>query len=110
MAVIAKPLIPTKDAEAVQTTQYIADGARAIIDKLTAHNHSESNATITVHLVNAAAPAANSNIVVKKMLAASETYTFPEVVGHVLGAADFISTIASAGSAISIRASGREIT
>jgi hypothetical protein len=48
-------------------------------------------------------------VVKTKTLQPSETYTFPEVVGHVLAPSGFISTIASAGAAISIRASGREV-
>jgi hypothetical protein len=45
-----------------------------------------------------------------KTLQASEVYTFPELVGQVLGAGDFISTIAGTGSAINMRVSGREVT
>ena len=42
--------------------------------------------------------------------APNETYTFPEIVGQVLANGGFISTIASAANALTIRASGREIT
>jgi hypothetical protein len=45
-----------------------------------------------------------------KTLQASEVYTFPELVGQVLGSGDFISTIAGTASAINIRVSGREVT
>jgi hypothetical protein len=45
-----------------------------------------------------------------KTLAAAEVYTFPEIVGQVLVAGGFISTIAGAASAINIRASGREVS
>jgi hypothetical protein len=45
-----------------------------------------------------------------KTLQASEVYTFPELVGQVLGAGDFISTIAGTASAINMRVSGREVT
>jgi hypothetical protein len=45
-----------------------------------------------------------------KSLAASEVYTFPELVGQILPNTAFISTIASAASAINMRVSGREIT
>jgi hypothetical protein len=45
-----------------------------------------------------------------KTLQASEVYTFPELVGQVLGVGDFISTIAGTASAINIRVSGREVT
>jgi hypothetical protein len=49
-------------------------------------------------------------IVKAKTLQAGETYTFPEIVGQILGSGAFISTIAGTGSAINIRASGREVT
>jgi len=66
---------------------------------------------LSVNLVTSAGSAGDLNLVVKtKSLAAGETYTFPEIVGQVLAPSGFISTIASAATSISIRASGREIT
>lgn len=111
MTVTVKPLIAAKTAENTQTTQYTASGVTAIIDKLTATNYSASAATISVNLVTSGGSAGNDNLIVKtKTLQASETYTFPEVVGHVLAPGGFISTIAGTASAINIRASGREVT
>jgi hypothetical protein len=111
MTVTVKVLIPAKTAESTQTTQYTATGVTAIIDKFTATNYSASAATISVNLVTAAGSAGDSNLIVKtKTLQASETYTFPELVGHVLAPSGFISTIAGTASAINIRASGREVT
>ena len=111
MTVSIKVLIPAKTAENSQTTQYIAAGVNAIIDKFTATNYSANAATISVNLVTAAGSASNDNLIVKtKTLQASETYTFPELVGHVLSPSGFISTIAGTTSAINIRASGREVT
>jgi hypothetical protein len=110
MTVTVRVLVPAKSAEATQTTQYTAAGVSAIIDKFTATNHSASAASISVHLSSGGA-ASNDNLIVKsKTLQASESYTFPEIVGHVLAAGGLISTIASAASAITIRASGREVT
>ena len=111
MTVMLKVLIPAKTAEDAQTTQYISPGVSTVIDKFTAINYSGSAASISVHLVTASGAASNDNIVVKsKTLQASETYTFPEIVGHILSPSGYISTIASVASAISIRASGREVT
>jgi hypothetical protein len=111
MTVTVKVLIPAKTAEATQTTQYTANGVTTIIDKFTATNYSASAATISVNLVTAAGSAGNDNLIVKtKTLQASETYTFPEIVGQVLSPGAFISTIAGTASAINIRASGREVT
>jgi hypothetical protein len=111
MTVTVKVLVPAKTAENTQTTQYTASGVTAIIDKFTATNYSAAAATISVNLVTAAGSAGNDNLIVKtKTLQPSETYTFPELVGHVLALSGFISTIAGTASAINIRVSGREVT
>jgi hypothetical protein len=111
MTVTVKVLVPAKTAENSQTTQYTANGVTAIIDKFTATNYSATAATISVNLVTATGSASNDNLIVKtKTLQPSETYTFPELVGHVLAPSGFISTIAGTASAINIRVSGREVT
>jgi hypothetical protein len=90
---------------------YTATGVTAIIDKVTATNYSAAAATISVNLVTAGGTAGNNDLIVKtKTLQASETYTFPELVGHVLNPGGFISTIAGTASAINIRVSGRVVT
>lgn len=111
MTVSVKVLVPAKYAEATQTTQYTATGVTAIIDKFTATNINTAAATISVNLVTSAGSAGNTNLITKtKTLQPSEVYTFPELVGQVLGSGDFISTIAGTASAINIRVSGREVT
>lgn len=111
MAVNISNIIPAKTAEATQTTQYTSNGVQTIIDKFTATNYSGSAATISVNLVTASGSAGNDNLIVKtKTLQPAETYTFPELVGHVLPNNGFISTIAGTGSAINIRASGRLVS
>ena len=111
MSVTVKVLIPAKTAENAQTTQYTATGVTTIIDKFTATNYSANAATISVNLVTSADTAGNQNLIVKtKTLQATESYTFPELVGHVLAPGGSISTIAGTASAINIRASGREVT
>lgn len=112
MTVTAKPIINAKTAENSQTTQYTAGtGVRTIIDKFTATNYSGSAAVLSINLVTTGDTAGNQNLIIKeKSLAAGETYTFPEIVGHVLSAGGFISTLAGTASAINIRACGREVT
>lgn len=111
MAVLAVNIIPAVSAENAQTTQYTAaSGVTTIIDKFTATNYSTSMANISVNLVAPSGVTGNNNLIVKtKTLQAGETYTFPEIVGHVLPSGGYISTLASASSCINIRASGREI-
>jgi hypothetical protein len=83
----------------------------AIIDKFTATNYSAAAATISINLVTQFDSSGNQNLIIKnKTLLPSETYTFPELVGHVLQPGGFISTIAGTASAINIRSSGREVS
>jgi hypothetical protein len=111
MTVTVKVLIPAKIAEATQVTQYTANGVTTIIDKFTATNYNTSAATISVNLVTVSGSAGNANLITKtKTLQPAEVYTFPEIVGQVLGAGDFISTIAGTATSINIRASGREVS
>jgi hypothetical protein len=111
MSVFISNIIPAKIAEASQTTQYTSTGVQTIIDKFTATNYSASAATISVNLVTPADTAGNQNLIVKaKTLQPSETYTFPELVGHVLPVSGFISTIAGTATSINIRASGRLVS
>ena len=111
MTVTVKVLVPAQTANNSQSTVYTATGGTAIIDKFTATNYSATAATISVNLVTSGGAAGNDNLIVKtKTLQAAETYTFPELVGHVLAPSGFISTIAGTASAINIRVSGREVT
>lgn len=109
MTVTARPIVQSKEAEAADTTQYTAPaGVRCILDRFTACNTSGSQRTLTVRLVPADGAPGAANQAAAKVLQPGEAYTFPEVVGHVLAAGDFISTLAS-GAGVAIRASGREV-
>lgn len=111
MTVSIKVLIPAKQAENAQTTQYTATNCKAIIDKFTITNTSVGNVTISVNLVTSGgAPAASNLIMDTRSIAPDETYTCPELIGQALESGGFISTIASAATSLTIRASGREIT
>ena len=111
MAVSIKVLIPAKQAQNTQATQYIAVNCKAIIDKFTATNTTAGNVTISVNLVTSGGAADVTNLIVDaRAIAPDETYTFPELVGQSLESGGFISTIASAATSLTIRASGREIT
>lgn len=110
MAVTPKVLIPAKQAEAVQTAQYTANAVKAIIDKFTVTNTSGSNVTLSVNIIpNLGSAGADNLIMDARTIAPDETYTCPELVGQVLEAGNFISTLASAATSLTIRCSGREI-
>lgn len=113
MTVTAKTLIDPLQAANAQTTQYTspATGKGTILDKFTGTNTTAAAAVLTVNLVKAAGAAAATNVISSAVsIAPGASYTFPELVGHVLGAGDFISTLAGTAAAITIRASGRELS
>lgn len=109
MAITVSNIIAPKEAEGTQVTQYTSPtSSETIIDKFTATNTSAGALTISVNLVTLADTAGDQNLIVElKSIQPGESYLFPEIVGHTLDAGDFISTIASAGTGMTIRASGR---
>jgi hypothetical protein len=111
MTVTVKVLIPAKQAEGSQTTQYTATNVKAIIDKFTVTNTSANNVTFSCNLVTVTGSAATSNLIIDaRTIVPDETYTCPELVGQALDVGGFISTLAGAGTSLTIRASGREIS
>jgi hypothetical protein len=79
MTVTVKVLIPAKQAENVQTTQYTASNCKTIIDKITATNTSASNVSISVNLVTSGGSPGTSNLITDtRNISPDETYTFPE--------------------------------
>lgn len=112
MSVTAKALFQALQAQNAETTQYAAPtGTRTIVDKFTGTNTTGVAATLTIKLVASGGAAGAANTIVSaKVLQPGESYTFPEVVGHVLNPGDFISTLAGTAAAITIRASGREVS
>jgi hypothetical protein len=111
MTVTVKTLIPPKQLEATQTTQYTATVVKAIIDKATVTNTDTVNRTFSVNIVQSGGSATNANLIIDdRTVIPGETYLCPELVGHELDPGAFISTIASAATALTLRVSGREIT
>lgn len=111
MTVTVKNIVPRKQAENAQTAQYTAVNCKTIIDKFTVTNTSGANVNFSANLVAASGAAGNDNLVMKtRAIAPNETYPCPELVGQVLEAGGFISTLAGAATSLTISASGREIT
>jgi len=111
MSVTVKNIIPRKQIENAQTAQYTAQNCKTIIDKFTVTNTSASNVSFSCNLVAESDVAGDGNLVVKaRVLAPNETYTCPELVGQSLESGGFISTLAGAAAALTVSASGREIT
>ena len=111
MTVTVAVLVPPKQMESSQTTQYTATSVRAIIDKATVTNTDTVARTFSVNLVTSGGAAGNGNLVIDtRSVQPDETYLCPELVGQVLAPGGFISTTASAATALTLRVSGREIT
>ena len=112
MTVIVKVLVQPLQLAVAATTQYtVPTGTRTIIDKATVTNTDTSNRTFSVNLVTSGGSASNANLVIDtRAVVPDETYLCPELIGQVLGPGDFISTTASAATALTLRISGREVT
>lgn len=112
MATTVTTLVPSKFAENSQTTQYTAAaGTKVVIDKFTVTNNGAASATLSVNLVPSGDTAGDENRIINaKAVTPGECYTCPEVVGHDLVPGEFISTLASAASTLTIRVSGRVAT
>ena len=111
MAVTLKVLVPPKQLENAQTTQYTATNVKAIIDKATVTNTSANNVTLSVNLVTSGGSAGSANLIMDtRTIVPDETYLCPELVGQVLEAGSFISTIAGAATSLTMRVSGREVS
>ena len=111
MTVTVKTLVPPKQMEGVQTTQYTATAAKALIDKATVTNTDTVNRTFSVNLVQSGGVAGNANLIINdRTVVPGETYLCPELVGQELDPGAFISTVASNATSLTLRISGREIT
>ena len=111
MTVTVRVLVPPLQLQNAQTTQYTATNVRAIIDKATVTNTDTTARTFSVNIVTSGGVAGNSNLVIDtRSVQPDETYLCPELVGQAIEAGGFISTIASAATALTFRVSGREIT
>ena len=112
MSVLATVLVEPLQMSATQTVVYTAPpSTRVIIDKATVTNTDAIVRSFSVNLVPDGDTPGNDNLIVDtKAVLPGETYNCPELVGHVLLPGTEISAIATLGSALTLRISGREIT
>lgn len=110
MSVSVVCLLESKAIEATQTTQYTSTSQKTIIDKCTVKNNDTAVRTIDIGIVKSGGTAGAASSTVFKSLQAGETYTFPEIVGHILEAGDFISTLGSVANMLIMRISGRAVS
>lgn len=110
-------ITPRTFSESVQLTAsaatYVAAVAagRILIDKFTLVNTDTVPRTATVHIIASGGAASTANMIIQaKGLQAGETYTCPEIVGHVLEPGAFIQALASTTTVINLRVSGRLVS
>lgn len=100
-------LVEAGTAALAETTIYTSPaGTRTIIDKVTSYA-AASPATLTLKVVPSGGSAGASNVLGVKTFSAGESYTWPELVGHILEPGDAISEIAT-GTVVR-RLSGRSV-
>lgn len=111
MTVTVKAIIPAKRVETAQTTQYTAVNCTTIIDKMTVTNTTAANVLLSVNLVSLGGSESDSNLIIdERSIGPGETYVCTEIAGQVLESGGFVSALAGTDTALTIRASGREIT
>ena len=90
---------------------YTATNSRAIIDKFTVTNVYASDLTFSVHIVPKGGEASATNQIIKaRGIAPSETYTCPELTGHIVPDNGTIQAIASYASGLVVYSSGRGVS
>lgn len=111
MAVLVKGIIPSQQLTGSNATYYTSTNIQTIIDKMTVCNTTGGAVTLTIDLVDSGGTAGvTERVISARSIAAGETYTCPEVVGHVLNAGDTIQGLAGSAASLTIRASGRQVS
>jgi hypothetical protein len=111
MATTPKALVEGSQLPNSNNTFYTATNVRTIIDKMTLCNTTAGAVTATIDLVvNGGSAGVSQRIISARSIAAGETYSCPEAVGHILSPGDSIQGLASAATSITLRASGREVS
>ena len=110
MAITVLNIVPAKTIPNTQAAQYTSED-KTVVDKFTATNTSASAVTLSVNIVAASGSVGDENLIIDvRSIAPNETYMCPEMIGQVLEAGWFISTLASVTSVITICVSGRKIS
>lgn len=112
MSVTAKALINARFAQSATTSEYTAPvSTHVIIDKFTATNADSSARTLSVYIVPSGASAASSNgVVLNLSIAAGATVDITSLQNQILNPGDSVAIVASAGTTIVVRMSGREVS
>lgn len=112
MATSFKRMVPGSQLTNAAATYYtVSANTKAIIKRLSFCNTTANNRTVTAYLITSGGSAGATNTLVSaRTIAAGETWSCPDAEGQVLEAGGFIQALADANSAITIIASGVEVT
>ena len=111
MATTPKPLLdPALVANSTTTYYTVPTATTTIIKHLALHNTSASPVQVTVYLVESGGTAGASNQIFKKTIASLESYPVYSALNATLEAGATIQAIAGTASAVSLHASGNEVT
>jgi len=112
MTVTVQVLVPPLQLATGATTQYtVPSGTRTIIDKASVTNTDSVNRSFSVNLVTAVDSPGNQNLIIDdRVVVPGETYLCPELIGQAMTPGSYISTTASAATALTLRITGREVT
>lgn len=111
MAILVVNIIPRQLAEATETVKYTVSSGTTIIDKFSVTNVSGVIVSFSCYLPASGDLFAPANKVLdNQLINPDEAYLCPELIGQVLAAGGTIVTVAGAAAALTISASGREIT
>jgi len=102
-------VVPAQLTTSAATYYTVTANTKCEIRKLTFCNTTAGAVSVTVYLVNSGGSANDAATVTKtRLLAAGETWSCSDAIGHVLEAGGTIQALASANTSISIRGTGLE--
>ena len=105
---ITPAVLAESQLTATAAVYYISSGVTTLIDRSTLCNTTGSAVVVTLYLVpTGSSPGAANTINSARSVAAGETYTCPEVEGHILESGDSIQGF---GLSVTLRASGRQVS
>ncbi len=110
MTVTATVLLQDRYISNTEAALFTASSV-TIIDAVTVTNISGAVLNFSLSIIPSGVSADNKTVLIKsKDIRVGESYLCPELTGHVMSAASFLSGIASASDSLNIRVSGRVIT
>jgi hypothetical protein len=112
MTATLRSIVPPRQLATAATTQYtVPTGIRTNIIAATVTNTDTVARTFSVNVVASGDSVGNANrIISNRTVQPDETYNCWEIISHALESGSFISTTASAATALTLWISGREVS